>query len=201
MISIVDYGLGNQGSICNMIKKIGAQTQVASNGDEILNAEKLILPGVGSFDTGMNHIRERNLVDSLEKKVLGEKIPILGICLGMQLLTEFSEEGNVPGLGWIAGRTNRFPSRLGLKVPHMGWNSVTPVQKSTLTKGLPVDTRFYFVHSYCVHVENAEDSILKGHYGISFDAAIQHKNIFGAQFHPEKSHKFGMQFLKNFVSL
>jgi imidazole glycerol-phosphate synthase subunit HisH len=201
MITIVDYGLGNQGSICNMLKKIGAKTEVASTREEILNSEKLILPGVGSFDTGMHYIKEKNLLNPLQEKVLGEKTPILGICLGMQLLTEFSEEGNVSGLGWVSAKTSRFPTKSGLKVPHMGWNLVTPTQESILTNNLPEETRFYFVHSYCVHVDNSEDSILKGNYGISFDAAIQHENIYGAQFHPEKSHKFGMQFLKNFASL
>jgi imidazole glycerol-phosphate synthase subunit HisH len=201
MITIVDYGLGNLGSISNMLKKIGAKAKIASSRDGILNAEKLILPGVGSFDTGMNYIKEKNLLDPLREKVLGEKIPILGICLGMQLLTRFSEEGTVPGLGWVAATTKRFPAEPGLKVPHMGWNIVTPTKTSPITAGLTDETRFYFVHSFYVDVENEEDSILKTNYGISFDAAIQHDNIYGAQFHPEKSHKFGMQFLNNFASL
>lgn len=199
MITIVNYGLGNQGSILNMLKKIGAEAETSSSPEGILGAEKLILPGVGSFDTGMEYIIEKKLIEPLSEKVIGEKTPILGICLGMQLLTKFSEEGNIAGLGWIAATTSRLPAKADLKVPHMGWNVVTPTRISPLTKGLPNETRFYFVHSYCVNVENEEDSILKANYGITFDAAIQHDNIYGAQFHPEKSHKFGMQLLENFA--
>jgi imidazole glycerol-phosphate synthase subunit HisH len=201
MITIVDYGMGNLGSIKNMFKRIGVATVISSELDTIAKAQKLVLPGVGGFDNAMQRINDSDLREILDHKALNERVPVLGICLGMQLLTRSSEEGTLPGLGWIKAATSRFPKFPDLKVPHMGWNIVSPIRESPLSKNLPDETRFYFVHSYCVHVDNEEDSILKTNYGISFDAAIQHDNIFGAQFHPEKSHKFGMQFLTNFASL
>ena len=201
MITIVDYGMGNLGSIKNMFKRIGAPSVIANDFNTIANAEKIVLPGVGDFDNAMQQINNSELREILNRKALHEQRPILGICLGMQLITQSSEEGTLPGLGWIKATTSRFPKISELKVPHMGWNLVAPVRESPISQNLPDESRFYFVHSYCVHVENEEDSILKTNYGISFDAAIQHGNIFGAQFHPEKSHKFGMQFLTNFANL
>tara|TARA_Y100001936_G_C16086297_1_gene682022 strand:+ start:3693 stop:4298 length:606 start_codon:yes stop_codon:yes gene_type:complete len=201
MITIVDYGMGNLGSIKNMFKRIGVPTVLAADLEVIEKADKLILPGVGNFDQAMKRINSSDLREILDRKALLERIPILGICLGMQLFTQSSEEGTLLGLGWIKAVTRRFPKTSKLKVPHMGWNIVSPVRESPISKNLPDEIRFYFVHSFYVHVENEEDSILKAHYGINFDAAIQHGNIFGAQFHPEKSHKFGMQFLTNFANL
>ncbi len=201
MITIVDYGMGNLGSIWNLLRHIGVPAVVTSDLDCITKADKLILPGVGAFDAAMARINSSNLRQVLDRKTLEERIPVLGICLGMQLLTRSSEEGQLPGLGWVAATTSRFPPKPDLKVPHMGWNVVTPTRESPLTKDLPEESRFYFVHSYYVHVDNEEDSILKTSYGISFDAAIQHGNIYGAQFHPEKSHKFGMKLLTNFARL
>jgi imidazole glycerol-phosphate synthase subunit HisH len=201
MITIVDYGMGNLGSIKNMFKYIGVPAIITGEPTDIVSADKLLLPGVGAFDNAMKRINGSGLREILDRKALQEKVPILGICLGMQLLTRSSEEGKIPGLGWIPAVTTRFPTQPGLKVPHMGWNVVNPVRESALTKDLPAESRFYFVHSYCVHVQNEEDSILMTTYGISFDAALQHDNIYGAQFHPEKSHKFGMQLLTNFARL
>jgi len=201
MICIINYGMGNLGSIRNMFKKIGLKTLITSDLAEIESAEKIILPGVGSFDAAINKINELGIKPILEFKSKEEKIPILGICLGMQLLTECSEEGNLPGLGFIKSKTTKFPMNIGLKIPHMGWNDVQITKQSPLTRDLPPEPRFYFVHSYCVHVEDNHDSLLKTHYGIEFDSAIQHENIFGVQFHPEKSHKFGMKLLKNFGDL
>ena len=201
MITIVDYGIGNLGSIKNMFKRIGVRTAIENSLENISKASKIVLPGVGDFDNAMQRINNSGLREILDRKALQESIPVLGICLGMQLLTRSSEEGALPGLGWIKATTSRFPKNSELKVPHMGWNVVFPIRESPISRNLSDETRFYFVHSYCVHVDNEEDSILKANYGISFDAAIQHKNIFGAQFHPEKSHKFGMQFLENFASL
>ncbi len=201
MITIIDYGMGNLGSIQNMFKRIGVASAITSDLEMIAKAEKILLPGVGSFDNAMMRINEGGLREVLDKKALVERVPILGICLGMQLLTRSSEEGKQNGLGWIDASTRRFPAMPGLKVPHMGWNVVVPTRESALVSNLPEDVRFYFVHSYCVHVDNDQDSILKATYGISFDAAVQHDNIYGAQFHPEKSHRFGMQLLKNFASL
>ena len=201
MITIVNYGMGNLGSIANMFKRIGVEVQIISHPEQLAKATKILLPGVGAFDQAMRRINEKGFRDVLDKKVLEEKVPILGICLGMQLLTRKSEEGLLPGLGWIPADTIRFPIQNGLKVPHMGWNIVIPFTKSKLTDNLPEESRFYFVHSYYVKVDNTENSILKCLYGVTFDAAIQKDNIYGAQFHPEKSHKFGMQFLKNFANL
>lgn len=201
MISIVDYGMGNLGSVKNMLKHIGVLSQTIDDPEVLERAEKILLPGVGSFDQAMKRIIESGFLEVLNYKVVTEKIPILGICLGMQLLTIGSEEGKLPGLGWIDAQTIRFPGNSGLKVPHMGWNLVYPATDSPLTKKLPEESRFYFVHSYYVKVASEENSILKTDYGIKFDAAIQKENIYGAQFHPEKSHKFGMQLLKNFAEI
>lgn len=201
MITIVDYGMGNLGSIQNMFKRIGAAAVISGDPELVGRAEKILLPGVGSFDNAMLRIDESGLREVLDRKALVERVPVLGICLGMQLLTRSSEEGSRPGLGWIAASAVRFPALPGLKVPHMGWNDVLPTRDSALTRDLPEEVRFYFVHSYCVQVDREENEILRTTYGVDFAAAIQHGNIYGAQFHPEKSHRFGMQLLKNFASL
>ena len=202
MITIVDYGMGNLGSMRNMFKRIGANVTVESDPSALVHAEKLVLPGVGSFDAAMGRINESSgLRDLLEHKANVEKIPILGVCLGMQLLTNSSEEGELAGLGWIDAKTIRFPEQDGLKVPHMGWNVASPARKSPLTVEVSEEPRYYFVHSFCVHVENAEHSIMRTDYGGVFDSAIARDNIYGVQFHPEKSHRFGMHILKNFAKL
>lgn len=201
MITIVNYGMGNLGSVSNLLKRIGAEAQIVNRPEELHGAEKILLPGVGAFDNAMKRINESGFFDVLNQKALGEKVPILGICLGMQLLTRGSEEGNLPGLGWIPADTIRFPNQNGLKVPHMGWNIVHPASPSPLTESLLDESRFYFVHSYRVHVDDERNSILKSSYGVDFDAAVQHENIYGVQFHPEKSHKFGMRLLENFARI
>ena len=201
MIVIVDYGMGNLGSIVNMFKKIGVKASISSDAETLADAPKLLLPGVGAFDKAMERIATSGLRPILDELVLVQKKPILGICLGTQLLTRGSEEGKLPGLGWIPASTKRFPTIPGLRIPHMGWNRVYPSSPSAITRELPEESRFYFVHSYCVQTDFAVHSLLKCHYGIDFDAAIQKENIYGAQFHPEKSHRFGMQLLKNFASL
>ena len=201
MIHIVDYGMGNLGSVKNMLKYIGAESTITANPVELQDAKKIILPGVGSFDQAMKRIEESGFRKVLDAKALTEKVPVLGICLGMQLLTYGSEEGLIPGLGWIPARTIHFPADIGLKVPHMGWNIVTPSTPSPLCEKLPEESRFYFVHSYYVKVENESFSILKTNYGLNFDSGIQRGNIYGVQFHPEKSHKLGMQLLRNFANL
>lgn len=201
MIVIVDYGMGNLGSIVNMFKKIGVKACVSSEFDVIEAAPKLLLPGVGAFDKAMERIEASGLRPILDEQVLVKQKPLLGICLGMQLLTRSSEEGTLPGLGWIPASTKRFPTLPGLRIPHMGWNHVRPNTPSALTSDLSSESRFYFVHSYCVQTDSPDNSLLKCHYGIDFDAAIQKGNIFGAQFHPEKSHRFGMHLLKNFANI
>jgi glutamine amidotransferase len=208
MIIVLDYGMGNLGSVLNMFRKIGVQAKISNDLEEIRNAEKLLLPGVGAFDAAMQRINEQGFREVLDRKVLVDKIPILGICLGMQLLTDSSQEGTLSGLGYIPAKTIKFDSEPELKIPHMGWNEVSLIQKSKLTEDIDKvsafgeNARFYFVHSYKVIVDNEENSILKATHGSQeFDAAIQMGNIYGAQFHPEKSHKFGMQILKNFAEL
>lgn len=201
MITIIDYGMGNLGSVLNMFKRIQVPAEISGDPEIIARATKLLLPGVGAFDNAMARINAGPVRPILERKALVERIPILGICLGMQLLTRSSEEGVSQGLGWVAASTRRFPDAPGLKVPHMGWTSVSPGRPSALTRGLPAESRFYFVHSYYVTVDDEQDSVLTAVHGTPFDAAIQHGNIYGAQFHPEKSHRFGMQLLANFATL
>lgn len=203
MISIIDYGLGNLGSVKNMFKWIGVESEIISSKSQIESATKLLLPGVGAFDKAMARINEMDIKEVLDKKALNDKIPILGICLGMQLLTDKSEEGKLDGLGWISGETIKFkfPNNK-IKVPHMGWNLVNIRSQQKIVADLGEEPRFYFVHSYYVKVKNEENKLLETNYGgMSFDSAIQKENIYGAQFHPEKSHKFGMQLLKNFAEL
>jgi imidazole glycerol-phosphate synthase subunit HisH len=202
MIVIVDYGMGNLGSIANMLKKLGASAKIASSPSEIEQADKLILPGVGAFDSGMRNLVERGLVPALNDKVLAKKTPILGLCLGMQMLTRDSEEGHLAGLGWLDASTVRFrfpPEHISLKVPRMGWNTIRPCQNNPLLADMDVEPRFYFVHSYHVVCTDSGNVLAQAHYGFDFAAMVVKDNILGAQFHPEKSHKFGMKLLKNFV--
>ena len=201
MITIVDYGMGNLGSIRSMLRRIGVRSTITGDPDEIARAEKVLLPGVGRFDAAMRQIADRGLREVLDRKALDERVPTLGICLGMQLITRGSEEGDVTGLGWVDAAARRFPGGGGLKVPHMGWNLVRPTRSSALTDGLPEESRFYFVHSYFVRTDRPADTVLTAEYGVTFAAALEADNIFGAQFHPEKSHRFGMQLLANFASL
>lgn len=202
-IMIVDYGMGNLGSLQNMFRRIGAETVIASDLNSIDRARKILLPGVGAFDAAMRRIGELGLIEPLRRKALEHRIPMLGICLGMQLLTDGSEEGELPGLGLIAARAARFPPSKDLKVPHMGWNVVRRTRPSPLTGWMEdeKETRFYFVHSYAVQTQRPENQILACHYGLDFAAGIASDNIFGAQFHPEKSHRFGMRMLSAFAGL
>lgn len=202
MITIVNYGMGNLGSLRNMFKRIGVKACIESDPDILNRATKLVLPGVGAFDAAMARINEApGLREVLDHKALVERVPVLGVCLGMQLLTRSSEEGVIPGLGWIAGATTRFPKMEGLKVPHMGWNVSLPSSPSPLTQDVGAEPRYYFVHSYYVHVDHPGDCLMRTHYGIDFDSAIGRDNVLGVQFHPEKSHRFGMKILSNFSLL
>ncbi len=201
-ITIIDYGIGNLGSIQNMLKKLGADSIVASDASAIKGATKLILPGVGAFDAGMSQLNASGLRAALDVAVLERKLPVAGICLGMQMMTEGSEEGQLPGLGWVPARTTRFVPAAGetLKIPHMGWNVVNKVKGSPVLDFLDSESRFYFVHSYHVRCRDREDALLTTQYGsITFDAAFELNNILGFQFHPEKSHRFGMALLKGFL--
>lgn len=203
MITVVDYGVGNLGSIANMIKKLGFEFIISNNPKEIIRSSKLILPGVGSFDFGMRQLNNSGLRDSLDEAVLHLKVPISGICLGMQLMTESSEEGSLSGLGWIHAKTTIFNPNPGenMKIPHMGWARVNQKKISPVLKLLDLDSRFYFVHSYRVSCSNLSDVLLTAQHGsITFDAAFEHENILGFQFHPEKSHRFGMALLNAYLS-
>lgn len=200
MIVIVDYGVGNSRSIKNMFKRIGADSVITQDVGVIEQAKKLLLPGVGAFDPAMQAIHERGLHGVLQHKVVAEKVPVLGICLGMQLLGLGSEEGELPGLGWIDMWARKFPAMEGLKVPHMGWNRVFPTGHGNLH--CPDDeSRFYFVHSYYVKTEDRSHAVMTARHGIEFDAVVQCGNVYGAQFHPEKSHRFGMGLLESFMRL
>jgi glutamine amidotransferase len=203
MIAIVDYGMGNLGSVANMFKKIGVLAQITSDPDIIMASPKILLPGVGSFDSAMQRINSSGLKEVLDHKALVEKIPILGICLGMQLLMDCSEEGELPGLGWIPGMAHHFKGRIDsqLKVPHMGWNVATITNGNGLTENFNGELRYYFVHSYFVRANDPSNSMMRTTYGVEFDSAVASSNVYGAQFHPEKSHKFGMRLFENFAKI
>jgi len=203
MIIIVDYKVGNLGSILNMLRKIGAKAEISSDRKKIEDAAKLILPGVGSYDTGVKNLQELELINILNFKVLEQKVPVLGICLGMQLLTTSSEEGIEQGFSWIKGRTKRFrfPEDSNLKVPHMGWNYVNQQKESILFKEMYETPKFYFVHSYYIEPVDNSDILATTSHGIEFCSSLEKENIFGTQFHPEKSHKYGMRLLRNFANL
>lgn len=198
MITIVDYGMGNLGSIANMIKKAGHSSCITSDPSKIKDASKLILPGVGSFDNGMRNLEALELIPVLNQKALEEKTPVLGICLGMQLMTQSSEEGVLPGLGWVDAKTKKFQSNT-LKIPHMGWNTIRHHKSSALFDELESEKRYYFVHSYYVECRDSQDILATTRYTHDFTSAFEKGNIIGVQFHPEKSHTFGLKLLKNFA--
>ena len=200
MIVIINYGASNLRSIVNKIERIGVKTIVTARPQVITKAEKIILPGVGHFAMGMESLKKTHLIPVLNKKVIDEKVPILGICLGLQFFSLWGEEGNVRGLGWIKAKTKKFnfPNN-NLKIPHMGWNTLKIKRKSLLFNGIQRDARFYFVHSYHVCCQDDEDILATTNYGYDFVSAIQHENIYGTQFHPEKSHQDGMQIIRNFM--
>jgi imidazole glycerol-phosphate synthase subunit HisH len=204
MIVVVDYGVGNLASISNMLRRIGAPVTISSDPAVVANADKIILPGVGAFDHAMRKLREGPLVQVLEQRVIGGLVPLLGLCLGAQLLTKQSEEGDEPGLGWIDAVTVRFnPSTPTGKItiPHMGWSAVRPVRRHALLATEEVEPRFYFAHSYPIRCNDPALMIGTATYGYEFTAAIASGNVMGVQFHPEKSHVFGMRLLRNFCEL
>jgi glutamine amidotransferase len=201
MIGILDYGMGNVGSIQNMLKRLSIDCRLENNPVNLGNYHHLILPGVGSYDSGIAKLTESGFREKLDR-VVKKGIPILGICLGMQLLGQTSEEGELNGLGWINAKVIRFQQTLGttsrIKVPHMGWNTVSPREQSNLFAGLEINARFYFVHSYHMVCKDSSDVQATVLHGVEVVAAVKKDNVFGVQFHPEKSHKFGMKLLENF---
>jgi len=202
MIIIVDYDMGNVGSIQNMLKRIGSTTEISSDPQKILAATHVILPGVGSFGRGMQNLYSSGIIKTLETYIFDLKKPFLGICLGMQLMTKHSEEGRVEGLGWIDGNTLKFkfPEDSKLKIPHVGWNTVEQVTKNNLFSGGLAESKFYFTHSYYVDCVAAQQTTITD-YGMKFVSSIQLNNLYGVQFHPEKSHRHGMMLLDNFTKV
>ena len=203
-VAIVDYGYANIRSVVNAFEYFGAAVTLAEGPGDLESAERVVLPGVGSFDAGMRGLRERNLVECLGELALVQRRPFFGICLGMQFLLEASEEGEEPGLGWFAGRVTRFANGVsGLKVPHMGWNEVSVPTAGRLFAGIEAPTDFYFVHSYFVPLESEAGRCHAGicSYGEPFVAAFERDNLFACQFHPEKSQMAGMKLIETFLSI
>lgn len=201
MIGILNYGMGNVGSIKNMLNRISVACELVEDPKSLDRYSKIILPGVGAFDAGMNNLKDKGYLEVLNHQVLHKKIPILGICLGMQLMTKSSEEGLMAGLGWIDAETIRFKDLpFGMKIPHMGWSYIRLRKPSVLLSNSTHEQRFYFVHSFYVSCRYSNDVLSTTKYGEEFVSSFCHENILGAQFHPEKSHRFGFEFLQNFIN-
>lgn len=204
MITIINYGLGNIQAFVNVYKRLHIPVSVAKTAEEVKNSSKLILPGVGAFDHAMEQLNGSGMRESLDEAVLVNKIPVLGICVGMQMLTSSSDEGSLPGLDWIPGQVKSFrsiPSMKELPLPHMGWNDVVSTAGCPLFKDIEHDSRFYFLHSYFFECLNEKDIAARANYGFDFCCAVSADNIYGVQCHPEKSHHFGVTLLKNFAEL
>lgn len=204
MITIIDYGLGNISAFENIFKKLNVPIKIARNSDDLESASKIILPGVGAFDHAMDLLDESGMRPTLNRKVLHEKVPVIGICVGMQILGTSSDEGSRLGLGWIDGHVLKFDvgkMKANTNLPHMGWNDVKPIQISPLFSDLEENAQFYFLHSYYFECKHRENVLALTDYDFEFASAIVAENIYGVQFHPEKSHSFGIQLLKNFSEL
>ena len=204
MIAIIDYGLGNINAFVNIYKQLNVSFKLAKKVEDLDDATKLILPGVGAFDHAMEQLAASGMQDRLNELVLQKKLPVIGICVGMQMMANSSDEGNLPGLGWIDATVKKFDASkitYTTRLPHMGWNDVAPVAENPLFKGLEKDAKFYFLHSYYFACNNATDTLAITDYGGEFACAANHSNIYGVQFHPEKSHHYGIQLLKNFSEL
>lgn len=204
MIAIVDYGLGNVRAIANIYERLGLDARIASDATALEGASKAILPGVGAFDWAITRFAQSGMREALERRVRAGACSVLGICVGMQMLADRSEEGQLPGLGWIAGTVRRFGNDRvvgGTHLPHMGWNDVVPTGESDLLAGLAAGARFYFLHSYHFDPANASDTLATSDYGGDFVCAVGRGRVFGVQFHPEKSHQWGVRLLRNFAEL
>jgi len=204
MITIINYGCGNIKAIQNVYHKLSIQTKVANRYEDLLDAKKLILPGVGAFDFAMQKFIDSGMKEKTNELVIEKKVPVLGICVGVQLMTFSSEEGVLPGLGWINATVKKFENRkvsYPINLPHMGWNDVKPVKESSLFKGLEKDARFYFLHSYYLSSNTVNEIIAESDYAGAFTCAVNHENVYGVQFHPEKSHRYGVTLLNNFARL
>lgn len=201
MVGIIDYGAGNIGSITNMINYLGGESKLVAIEDDLLDCEKYILPGVGSFDHGMSSLKDSGLIPAIEEQIFNKGKKIMGICLGAQLFTKGSEEGKLDGLGWLDAQTKKFVfENKAIKIPHMGWNTINIVKDHPLLQGLDESSRFYFVHSYYIEAINPEQELTSSSYGHEFSSSLSKSNIAGFQFHPEKSHKFGLRLMSNFLN-
>jgi imidazole glycerol-phosphate synthase subunit HisH len=203
MITVISYGLGNINAFCNIFNRLNIPVTLASDANQLAKAEKVILPGVGSFDYAMTMLQASGMKDTLDELVTVKKIPVLGVCVGMQMLGHSSEEGKMKGLSWIDGEVKQFDSRLngGMILPHMGWNTIEKEGENLLLEGIGSNARFYFLHSYYFTCRNSNDSVAATDYGIRFTSMVSKGNIFGIQFHPEKSHQAGIKVLGNFAKL
>ncbi len=204
MIGIIDYGLGNLKAFANIYKSLNIPFTIVSRAEDLADVSRIILPGVGSFDQAMRRLQDSGMRESLDEMVLSKKRPVIGICVGMQILCRMSEEGKLNGLKWIEADTKKFgPSftQEPICIPHMGWNDVRPLTTDGLFKGLDQESRFYFLHSYYVHCDTTKDVLAVATYGGEFACAVRHENIYGVQFHPEKSHQYGTRLLKNFSEI
>lgn len=204
MIAIIDYGLGNIRAFANIYKQLHIPFKVVSSSEDFTDISKLILPGVGAFDYAMGQLEASGMRPLLDELVLERQVPVVGICVGMQMLAASSDEGQLPGLGWLDASVKKFDEEsihYATHLPHMGWNDIVPVKENKILTGLENDAKFYFLHSYYFHCNNVEDTIAVTDYGIKFSSAVNKGNIYGVQFHPEKSHQYGIQLLKNFADL
>ncbi len=204
MIAIVDYGIGNVMAFLNVYKRLNIPATVARTTSDLQAASKIILPGVGSFDHAMDRFQQSGMRETVEELVMAQKVPVLGVCVGMQMLARESDEGRVPGLGWLAAHVRSFRTHqasAALPIPHMGWNDILPAPGTRLFQGLDANPRFYFLHSFFFECDDRGDRIASTTYGFEFSSAVQRENVYGVQFHPEKSHHYGAQLLKNFSEL
>lgn len=204
MIAIIDYGLGNVRAFANVYHNLNIPVIIAKKREDLKEASKLLLPGVGAFDYAMQRLNDSGMREMIDQKVLDEKTPVLGICVGMQMMAKKSEEGVLPGLGWIDGEVKKFNLPAGLsamRIPHMGWNTIQPIHSNGLLMGLDKESRFYFLHSYYFKCSNSSHAIATTNYEGEFESAVNCNNVYGVQFHPEKSHQWGIRLLENFSKL
>ncbi|WP_222535562.1 imidazole glycerol phosphate synthase subunit HisH [Pedobacter polysacchareus] len=204
MIALIDYGVGNIRAFTNIYKQLNLPIKIAKSEDDLIDVTKIILPGVGAFDHAMDQLNHSGMRQRLDDLVLKQAVPVVGICVGMQMLANSSDEGKSAGLGWINASVKKFDeSKISYSthLPHMGWNDIKSVKRSPILEGLEKDAKFYFLHSYYFHCNDLENTIATTDYGIEFCCAVNKDNIYGVQFHPEKSHQFGIQLLNNFAKL